>query len=138
MNSIPGYHPDVQTLRQLLDWLGDLDRGWLAVLRSQSWDTQSRVGVDLELPQDDLTTLAIRSTPVSQTERTRLRSLLISGTARMEEWMTELDTAGHGYEEVLQTVGLQQGFDDLFSETLMEMGSLTGASNMPEGMEGTC
>ena len=35
MNSIVGYKPDVRTLPQLLDWLNDLDKGWLAVLRSQ-------------------------------------------------------------------------------------------------------
>lgn len=136
MSSIAGYKPDTQTLPQLLDWLDDLDRGWLAVLRSQSWDPEAHAGVDIIL--HDQASNTVSSSPMSQTERTRLRSLLISGTARMEEWLVELDTAGQDYDLVLETLGLQQGFDDLFSGTLAEMGSLNGAMNVPEGMEGTC
>lgn len=140
MSSIPGYKPDVQTLPQLLDWLNDLDRGWLAVLRSQAWDPDAHAGVDLALDSQvvDGSLAALHSTPMNQTERTRLRSLLISGTATMEEWLVALDTGGQDYDMVLETLGLQQGFDDLFSGTLAEMGSLGGVMNLPEGMEGTC
>ena len=52
--------------------------------------------------------------------------------------MVQLDTGGQDYDVVLQTLGLQQGFDDLFSGTLAEMGSFSADMNMPEGMEGTC
>lgn len=134
LGSITGYRPDVETLPALLDWMNDLDRGWLAVLRSQPWDTESRKGVDVSTEEVEL----LQSSPMNQTERTRLRSLIIGGTSRMEEWLVELDTGGQDYEVVLQTLGLQQGFDDLFSGTLAEMGSFSGVMNMPQGMEGTC
>ncbi|KAI0344982.1 hypothetical protein BDW22DRAFT_1353801 [Trametopsis cervina] len=141
MGSVTGYHPDVDVLSQLLEWMNDLDRGWLAVLRSQAWDVDDRTGTDVLLGSDTTANAeasARRSTPMSQTDRTRLRSILISGTATMEEWLVELDTAGEGYDVVLSTLGLQQGFDELFAGTLAEMGSLNGAMNMPQGMEGTC
>lgn len=134
MNSIPGYVPDTQTLAQLLAWLDDLDKGWLAVLRSQAWDPIVRTGTDVTLPADN----SQHSTPASQTDRTRLRSILVAGTSRMEEWLQEIDMEGQSYELALERLGLQQGFDELFSGTLAEMGSLTGSMNDPQGMEGTC
>ncbi|KAI0081402.1 hypothetical protein K474DRAFT_1688660 [Panus rudis PR-1116 ss-1] len=138
MDGITGYRPDVQTLPQLLDWLNDLDRGWLCVLRAQKWDPEAREGVDLvvESPKDE--ELPLRSTPMNQTERTRLKSLLIAGTAKLEEWLVELDAGEESYDVALERLGLQQGFDDLFSNTLAEMGALRGAVNIPQGMEGTC
>ena len=141
MNSVPGYRPDIPTLPQLLDWLNDLDRGWLAVLRLQAWDPDAHAGVDLtndSQAQDVTAKSSSRTAAINQTERTRLRSLLITGTSRMEEWLVELDTAGEGYDVVLETLGLQQGFDDLFSGTLAEMGSFNGVMNNPEGMAETC
>ena len=152
MDSIPGYKPEAEVLPQLLEWLEDLDKAWLAVLRSQLWDTEAKEGVDLIITQDEagaqgLDSFAriMRSTPISQTERARLRSLLIGGTARMEEWLVDLvpievaTTFNRGnLEDALERLGLQQGFDDLFSGTLAEMGSLGGSVNNPQGMEGTC
>ncbi|OCH86184.1 hypothetical protein OBBRIDRAFT_738475 [Obba rivulosa] len=129
MSAIPGYVPDVQTLPQLLSWLDDLDNGWLAVLRGQAWDPETHTGVDPN------TTPA---TPMSQTERTRLRSMLITGTGMMEEWLEGLNMNGQSYELTLETLGLQQDFDELFSKTLTEMGTLHGNDNDPRGMQGTC
>lgn len=152
MDSIPGYKPEAEVLPPLLEWLEDLDKAWLAVLRSQLWDTEVKEGVDLIITQDEAGAQGldsfprnIRSTPMSQTERARLRSLLIGGTARMEEWLVDLvpvevaATLNRGdLEDTLERLGLQQGFDDLFSGTLAEMGSLGGSVNNPQGMEGTC
>ncbi|KAI0689831.1 hypothetical protein BC835DRAFT_1367292 [Cytidiella melzeri] len=139
LSSITGYGPNFEILPHLLDWLNDLDRGWLAVLRSQAWDTESRSGVDICTSKENgRGSVMQRSSTMSQTERTRLRSLLISGTARMEEWLLDLDTAGQDYEVVLETLGLQQGFDELFTGTLAEIGSLSGTMNMPVGVGGTC
>lgn len=139
LNSIVGYLPDTKTLPQLLAWLQDLDEGWLAILRAQTWHTEAHEGVDIVLP-DDVAVASLKSTPVSQTERTRLRSLLIAGTSNMEEWFTGLDTGEEEFEVTLERLGLQQGFDDLFSGTLSEMGFLHGSMELegPEGMEGTC
>ena len=142
MGAITGYKPNTNILSQLLTWLNDLDRGWLAVLRSQAWDTDSREGVDVPREHDGLQppdgdTESPMSSPMSQSERTRLRSLLISGTGRLEEWLVELDTGDQDYTTVLETMGLQQGFDELFTGTLAEMGSLNGVMNVPQGIEET-
>ena len=57
-----------------------------------------------------------------------------------QQLATELDAAhpDADYTVVLERMGLQQGFDDLFAGTLTEMGSFAGAVSVPEGMEGTC
>jgi len=138
MDSIPGYIPDTETLPQLLDWLDDLDHAWLTVLRSQVWNVLNRTGKDivLEVPPDGELTLS--SSPMNQTERTRLKSLLITGTARLEEWLARLDTEEESFEAAFERLGLQQGFDDLFTGTLTDMGALGGSVNNPEGMMGTC
>lgn len=139
MNSVPGYPPDMDDLEQLLDFLDDLDKAWLAVLNSQVWDPSSGAGVDLVIPVDMIEpNRPIRSTPVSQTERTRLRSLLVTGTAGLEEWLSRLETSGGDYQLALERAGFMQGLDDLFSKTLAEMGSLSEPLIDPVGMKGTC
>ncbi|KAH7890080.1 hypothetical protein F5I97DRAFT_1800960 [Phlebopus sp. FC_14] len=140
MNSILGYPPDINDLRQLLDFLDHLDQAWIAVLRSQAWDPSTGKGVDLIVPVDELDrdSIPIRSSTMSQTERTRLRSLLVTGTAGLEEWLAGLDTGGEDYPLVLDRAGLLQGFNDLFTSTLAEIGSFSGPSNDPAGMQGTC
>lgn len=139
MGSIGGYQPDVETLPRLLEWLNDLDRGWLAVLRSQAWDPEERIGRDVIVSGDTNPASGVRSTPISQTERTRLRSLLVSGTSKLEEWLEYLVTGGENYNDALERLGLQQGFDDLFRETLTEMGTLRGVElSVPVDIEGTC
>ena len=96
--------------------------------------------MDLILSAEDFTAnnASIHSTPMNQTERTRLRSLLVTGTAQLEEWLAGADQDGLEGEGILERAGLQQGFDDLFERTLGEMGALAGAINDPVGMEGTC
>lgn len=64
---------------------------------------------------------------MSQTDRTRLRSILISGTDRMEEWLADIDTTDQTFQAALEAMGLQMVFNDLFSRTLSEMGSLDGS-----------
>ncbi|KAF9239146.1 hypothetical protein BU15DRAFT_47046 [Melanogaster broomeanus] len=139
MNSVPGYPPDIDDLQQLLDFFDDLDQAWVTVLKSQVWDPSSGAGVDLVVPVEMIDPgRPIRSTPVSQTERTRLRSLLVTGTAGLEEWLSGLGTAGEDYQLALERAGLMQGFDDLFTATLAEMGSLSEPLIDPAGMKGTC
>ncbi|KAH9857481.1 hypothetical protein C2E23DRAFT_720083 [Lenzites betulinus] len=134
LQSISGYNPDTETLPLLLAWLSDLDQAWLAVIRGQAWDPDDCTGVEVQLPS------GARATPMSQTERTRLRSLLIAGTDGMEEWLEGLDTSGEGsVEDTLQRLGVEQAFNELFAGTLAEMGSLGGSEvNDPRGMIGTC
>ena len=133
MHSIPGYLPDTDTLPELLEWLDVLDRGWLAVLHSQAWDPVLSEGIDVILTPG---APIMRSSPVTQTERTRLRSLLVTGTGTMEEWMVGLDTEEEDYNGALERLGLQSGFDQLFFRSLTAMGGLGGAASDPAGTAG--
>ncbi|KAF8835778.1 Nucleotidylyl transferase [Paxillus ammoniavirescens] len=139
MNSVPGYPPDIYDLQKLLDFLDDLDQAWVTVLKSQVWDPSSGAGVDIVVPVEMIEPgKPIRSTPVSQTERTRLRSLLVTGTEGLEEWLSGLGTPGEDYQLALARAGLMQGFDDLFAVTLAEMGDFSEPLIGPAGMKGTC
>ena len=120
LNSVPGYTPDEKSLSILLDWLQDLDEGWLAALRSQGWDPATRSGIMVQLPD------GARAGSLSQTERTRLKSVLVAATEMLEEWV-ELLQNQLGEEEMLNIKTAQGGrLEDLFSGTLTEMGFLRG------------
>jgi len=135
LNSIPGYPPDPDTLPEVIDWLDDLDQAWLSVLKSQVWDPISRTGADVVVESG----VPLRSSPMSQTERTRLYSLLVGGEASLEEWLVGTDADGEeDMRAVLQRGGVQEGFDDLFSRTLVELGALVGAVSDPADMVVTC
>ena len=98
----------------LLDWFQDLDKGWLAVLRAQGWDSSMRSGIDVRLPDGS------HPATLSQTERTRLKSALIAGIGMLEEWMEALQTQSN------VRVARAGQLEDLFSGTLTEMGLLHG------------
>ena len=119
-------------LQDLLDFLDDLDQAWVAVLQGQVWDPSSGAGVDLVVPTDSSSGLNVKSTPPSQTDVTRLRSLLIGGQSALEEWLGEerLTQGGEGEEDdlsaTLERMGLLDEFDELFSKTLDFLGGLGG------------
>lgn len=139
-----------EALRELLDWLDDLDQAWVAVLQSQVWDPEAGEGVDLILDADDTdsgqeanveanggTTHSRKSTPISQTDVTRLRSLLVTSIANLEEWLsttkppptTTTNGGGGGGDDVaamLERLGLLDEFDDLFSRTMDFLGGFGG------------
>ncbi|KAF4615190.1 hypothetical protein D9613_003415 [Agrocybe pediades] len=146
LGSIPGYSignsqsvPSVQeTLQELADFLDDLDQSWLAVLQGQVWDPEMAEGVDLVLPIDDIsrTPLPLKSTPPSQTEIARLRSLLFAGESSLEEWLTnqnaqpgentaDKDDLGD-VTRMLERMGLLEEFDSLFARTLDYLGDFSG------------
>lgn len=122
-------------LHDLLDLLDDLDQAWVAVLQGQVWDPNSGAGVDLVVPIDSssgLPLMNVKSTPPSQTDVARLRSLLIGGQSALEEWLGEerLTPGGEGEEDdlsaTLERMGLLDEFDELFSKTLDFLGGLGG------------
>ncbi|TFY68436.1 hypothetical protein EVG20_g3563 [Dentipellis fragilis] len=136
LHAVPGYAPSPAALRDLLHWLALLDQGWLAVLRAQAWDPLEHRGVPLNsLADADNTTSLAPAEPLSacvpsQTERARLRSLLVTGTSALEEWLASYappEDVTEDYGEALARMGLQQGFDELFMGTLGEIGVLRGA-----------
>ncbi|KAF9480904.1 hypothetical protein BDN70DRAFT_912530 [Pholiota conissans] len=139
-------------LQDLVDFLDDLDQAWLAVLKGQAWDPASSEGVDVAFPNDvamDLTddpppatngiapktAPTLKTSPPTQTDLTRLRSLLLAGESRLEEWLTnernpvgDNENAADALVEVedvsamLDRMGLLEDFDSLFVRTLDYLG----------------
>jgi hypothetical protein len=121
LGSIPGYSADSPTLEALVAWIRDLDAGWVATLKGQGWDVSSSEAHDVLLPQGKW------SRPMSTTERARLRSLIIGGTNNLEEWLANSAKAEESLEGALVRMGLERFvFEDLFVNTLAEMGALGG------------
>lgn len=119
---MPGYAPSTPALDNVVSWLDDLDQAWLVVLQSQVWDPESGEGVDLIIEAAEAAA-GVKSTPMSQTEVTRVRSLLVSGMATLEEWLgNSTGDEGDDVESRLQRLGLQDKFDELFSGTLDFLG----------------
>jgi hypothetical protein len=152
--AIPGYQLETsnttsiqETLRDVLEFLGDLDRAWLAVLQSQVWDPSTGQAVDLVVALYDdpkinpplnmpSSALSIKSTPPSQTEVTRLQSLLFTGESSLEEWLTNEksradDADNDDVSGMLDRMGLLDEFDSLFVRTLDFLGGFTGTTAEP-------
>ena len=153
--AIPGYQLETstttiiqETLRDVLEFLADLDRAWLAVLQSQVWDPSTDQAVDLVVALNDdgpqtinpppnmPSALSIKSTPPSQTEITRLQSLLFTGESSLEEWLTNEksradDADNDDVSGMLERMGLLDEFDSLFVRTLDFLGGFTGTTAEP-------
>ena len=122
-------------LLKLFAFLDTLDKGWVAVLRGQKWDMERNEGVDATSAG------AAQAGRMSQTERTRVRSMLLNDTTPLEVWLAGegddgmADGPGEGKGErmlVLERLGL----NDLFSDTLGELQVLSGMV-VSEGGEAT-
>ena len=153
--AIPGYQLETsttttgiqETLRDVLEFLDDLDQAWLAVLQSQVWDPSTGQAVDLVVALNDdpqtinppskiPSALNIKSTPPSQTDVTRLKSLLFTGESSLEEWLTIEKARNDGADNddvssMLERMGLLDEFDSLFVRTLDFLGGFTGTSAEP-------
>lgn len=104
-----------------------MDQAWLAVQQAQVWDP-STGGVDLVIDAADASA-GVKSSPLTQTESTRLKSLIVGGEASLEEWLEKGNSDEPGEDELetrLRKLGLQPDFDDLFARTLDFLGSLGG------------
>ena len=71
------------------------------MLRAQAWDAETGEGVDVELDPSTLAAVEEEgdgreglAVPVSVTERARLRSLLLAGMEKIEEWLEGLRISG--------------------------------------------
>lgn len=121
------------TMREVLDWLDDLERGWEVVLQGQVWDPASGQGVDLVLPSgSSLGSGSMEN--MSQTERIRLKSLLIGGSTGIEEWVQQGVGDNAEYTDELE---------GMFESTMRMVGGLEGVgvggeTGDPDGMVGTC
>ncbi|KAJ6606114.1 hypothetical protein DFH09DRAFT_896160 [Mycena vulgaris] len=144
LGGVPGYAAPAEGIALLLDWLDDLDQGWVCALQRRAWDPVRGAGA----------VAAAAAGAVGQTERTRLRGLLLGGAAGLEEWLAQTGAGGAGIipeedeedeeedggeerekgEDVaglLARLGLQDGFDVLFAGTLEELGELGGVGVIP-------
>jgi len=152
LNAIPGYKLDMPTspahatLKNLIEFLDDLDQAWLAILQGQMWDPESGEGVDLVLPSDLISepdenvpgsATQLKSSPPTQTDLARLRSLLFSGESSLEEWLVAERKNGLTEDDVsvmLAGMGLLDQFDSLFVRTLDYLRAFSGnvAQNVVE------
>ena len=119
MEDVPGYSPDSSDLVPLLKWLDLLDRGWFSVLCMQSWDPVRGEGVDL--PQH----LLEKIPPATQTDCTRVHSLLVTGTSTLEDWMEgKNEDTEDSLVHDMRRLGHQSAFDELFHRTLTRLREL--------------
>lgn len=139
------------TLQDLVDFLDDLDQAWLAVLKGQVWDPESAEEVDLEGGLSDIThhpddeaevhpmDTETKTTLSNQTDKTRLRSMLVGGESALEEWLLDQKIGGPTEEGefnlagMLQSMGLLEDFDNLFIRTLGYLGEFKGDSEEFQG-----
>ncbi|KAJ6606123.1 hypothetical protein DFH09DRAFT_896277 [Mycena vulgaris] len=122
LGGVPGYAAPAEGIALLLDWLDDLDQGWVCALQRRAWDPVQGAGA------------IAAAGAVGQTERTRLRGLLLGGAAGLEEWLAQAGAGGGESEDVaglLARLGLRDGFDVLFAGTLEELGELGGVGVIP-------
>lgn len=121
--AISGYNTQPEAVPHLQQWLGMLDRGWVAVLRRRRWDPVKREGVGASQ----------ECQPVSVTERTRLKSLLLSGAEALAEWLEQTRRVqAQEVADAAEDIGLEEetgdepirldAFDATFSRTLSELG----------------
>jgi hypothetical protein len=121
MDDIVGYPPDVPDLIPLLQWLNMLDRGWLSVLCGHAWDPLRGEGV--ELPEE----LLEKAPLPTQTDCTRVHSLLVTGISVLENWMEGKDEGedeGGNLVHDMRRLGYQNTFDELFHRTLTKLHEL--------------
>ncbi|KAJ3887552.1 hypothetical protein GG344DRAFT_55514 [Lentinula edodes] len=128
LTCIPGYPSNSENLPIAMDWLDDLDQSWAAVLQAQVWNPSEGIGEDLIVDAGDVVR-GVKSTPMSQTERTRLKSLLLGGVATLEEW---LEGKPIGVNRQATAVEEEDGLNDIFSNTLEELGHLGLVAIEPE------
>jgi hypothetical protein len=87
-------------------------------------------------PSNIPSALRIKSSPPSQTEVTRLKSLLFTGESSLEEWLTNEkaradDADNDDVSSMLERMGLLDEFDSLFVRTLDFLGGFTGTTAEP-------
>lgn len=119
MEDITGYSPGGTDLVPLLEWSDMLDCGWLCVLCRRAWDPLRGEGV--VLPEE-----LVEKTPLpTQTDCTRVHSLLITGIGALENWMEgEHEDKEDSLVHDMRRLGYQSTFDELFHRTLTKLHEL--------------
>ncbi|TFL03700.1 hypothetical protein BDV98DRAFT_545841 [Pterulicium gracile] len=117
LTAVTGYAiQSEEELEALVDWLDDFDRAWVVLIKGQLWDPNKQKRHDGALEddsdEDDMDGMDVDSGPasatgissglapasspnstktISQTERTRLRSLILSFSSSLEDWLALLE-----------------------------------------------
>lgn len=92
-----------ETLIALLDTIALLDKGWSAVLSSETWDPETGEGRQSH----------VATRGPSQTDKTRLRSIILDAREQIEEWLR------CGQVPIADEVGVE--FASIFWRTLREL-----------------
>ncbi|RDB19314.1 hypothetical protein Hypma_013630 [Hypsizygus marmoreus] len=124
LSAIPGYPVSPETLAEALSWLDDLDCAWECVLRAQVWDAEEGEARDLvvDVRGNDVN---VKTSPVTPTERARLRSLIVGAGEALEDWLEKArGDEEEDVESMLERMGLQGEFDALFRRSLDCLGGL--------------
>lgn len=142
-------------MKGLVEWLDDLDKAWVGVLRGEVWEPLRGWGAGGGAERS--------GTSMSQTERTRLRGLLVSSGNQLEDWLAKSgvktgglgedsdsddsrDWEGEGKGETEEElagalsrleVNVHGGFEMVFGRTLEELGELKGVGVLDPGGEVT-
>ncbi|KZT54321.1 hypothetical protein CALCODRAFT_499937 [Calocera cornea HHB12733] len=134
LDTLPGYGVSPSTasdaLEELVSFLNVLDKGWQAVLGSERWDPTSHSGVSMAGAGS-----GALSKPVSATDKIRLRSLIMGGRERIEEWVrrvvhvepeTQVDVASSFWRTLaalgeIPVPGREEGMEDEDAEDLLEV-----------------
>jgi hypothetical protein len=127
LSSIPGYPAEPDDIPQIMDWLDDLDQAWLCVLRSQVWEPPEQGGSEIPADREPST----GASSMSQTDRTRLRSLLVAGKAELEDWWAEMAGDEASIEERFGRLQVQER-PEIFFETLPELAELEGTGMLQD------
>ena len=111
----------------------------MAVLQNQIWNPNRAEGVDLVItldpnPASPADMQPYKSSPPSQTDVTRLRSMLFSGQSALEEWISLQKNTSDPVRDLdagdvsimLTRMGLLDQFDSLFVRTLDFLGGFSG------------
>lgn len=119
LESIPGYLPDLDHLPEVLDFLDDLDQAWVTVIRHEAWKPHDEEDSDVDF--DDIEQENVdRPSPLSQTDKVRLDSILMNASIILANWVAHR----HQPEEPVipfGSFGELEGFGRLFANTLEEL-----------------
>ncbi|KIY46496.1 hypothetical protein FISHEDRAFT_47216 [Fistulina hepatica ATCC 64428] len=120
LESLVGYPIHASDILQLLDWLVELDEASVVILCGQPWDPATRKGIAGSPPPQYVVT--------SQTDRIRLRSIVVSGSASIGDWIEQADVNDdkQSFSEDLPSV------QKLFPKTLDALYDLESVNPDPE------
>ncbi|QRW15327.1 hypothetical protein RhiLY_14326 [Ceratobasidium sp. AG-Ba] len=112
------------TLDQVFQLFEKLDEGWCAVIRNERWDPALNHGIFAQASAPGDHASGGPGVYFSVTDRTRLRSIIVSGKDEFDDWLAEQGGASH-YEVSERSIRVMD-------HTLREIGQDIPVSAPPE------